>query len=312
VCAADPKLNRQYACIAALTLAAALLTAPSASRADILYVASLYNQSILKFDTATGANLGVFANTGLSEPEGIAFDSSGNLYAANFYTSSIEKFTPKGIGSIFAYTGSYQPIGLAFDNQGNLYVADGGNNTSNNIVKFTPSGASSVFAADPDGPEGLAFDSAGNLFVANWRSDTIEKFTPDGVGSIFVSNDLAYPEGLAFDGAGNLFVTSAGNNKILKFTPSGAGSEFATNGLNAPQGIAFDSAGNLFVVNAFNNSIEEFKSSGGILSNVGSIFVASRILNYPSYIAIQVPEPSTWAMLGVGLSVLLVFCRRKT
>src|ERR1035441_315434 len=192
-----------------------LFAAPAASRADTLYVANLYGQSIAKYDTTTGASLPAFFRSGWSQPEGIVFDDLGNLYAANFYTSSIEKFTSQGVGSVFASTAPYQPLGLAFDNQGNLYVANAGTNSSNNITKLTPDGAASVFASDTDGPEGLAFDSVGNLFVANARSDTIEEFTPQGVGSLFASNGLAFPEGLAFDASGNLYVASRGNDEIL-------------------------------------------------------------------------------------------------
>ena len=36
--------------------------------------------------------------------------------------------------------------------------------------------------------------------------NTIEKFTPGGVGSVFASTGLNSPDGLAFDAAGNLYV----------------------------------------------------------------------------------------------------------
>lgn len=44
----------------------------------------------------------------------------------------------------------------------------------------------------------LAFDRAGNLYVANVANNTIAKFAPDGVGSVFVSAGLDDPFGLAF------------------------------------------------------------------------------------------------------------------
>jgi len=79
---------------------------------------------IEKFDLATGADLGVFANTGLSLPTGLALDSAGNLYVANYGNSTITKFTPSGAGSVFASTGLNGPESLAFDSAGNLYVAN--------------------------------------------------------------------------------------------------------------------------------------------------------------------------------------------
>src|SRR5450755_3705010 len=96
-----------------LTAGAALLFVLHAApvRADILYV-TLGNNIIEKI---TGAGSGsVFASSGLNGPFGLAFDSSGNLYAANGGDNTIEKFTP-GSGSVFASSGLNSPMGLAFD-----------------------------------------------------------------------------------------------------------------------------------------------------------------------------------------------------
>ena len=133
----------------------------------------------------------------MNQPYGLAFDSAGNLYVANNGNSTIQKFTPGGIGSLFANTGLNRPVGLAFDSAGNLYVSNSGDDT---IEKFTPGGVGSVFAnTGLNQPYGLAFDSAGNLYVANFGSSTIEKFTPGGVGSVFVfGNGLSRPVFIAF------------------------------------------------------------------------------------------------------------------
>jgi len=56
----------------------------------------------------------VFANAGLNSPIGLAFDSTGNLYAANYAANTIEKFTPGGVGSVFANTGLSSPTFITF------------------------------------------------------------------------------------------------------------------------------------------------------------------------------------------------------
>ena len=67
-----------------------------------------------------------------------------------------------------------------------------------------------------------------------------------------------------------------------------------------PEGLAFDSAGNLFAASINNNTIEKINSSGTV-----TVFVNSG-LNSPHDMAVQpVPEPSTWALLAVGLGVVL-------
>ncbi|MBL9190269.1 MAG: hypothetical protein JNK23_22495 [Opitutaceae bacterium] len=117
------------------------------------------------------------------------------------------------------------------------------------IAKFTPGGVRSIFASGVDSPYGLAFDAAGNLYVSNFVFDTITKITPGGVKSIFASSGLNRPTGLAFDRAGNLYVANFHGNTIVKFTPAGVGSVFASAGLASPQGLAFDNAGNLYAAN---------------------------------------------------------------
>jgi sugar lactone lactonase YvrE len=264
----------RHASVAMLALAVTLLAGSAPSRADIIYVSNGCNNTIEKFDSVTGTNLGVFASTalgpGLSSPEGLAFDSAGNLYVAMTWGPAIEKFTPGGGGSVFATNILCQPNGLAFDSAGNLYVANSCSSPSS-IAKFTPDGVGSIFATDRlSSPQGLAIDSAGNIYAANYNTGTIMKFTPEGVGSMFATN-LSHPGGLTFDSAGNLFVANYLGFNILKFTPSGARSVFA-NTAQAPFGLAFDSAGNLYVIDPW--TIEKFSPTGADLGVFASVGIA--------------------------------------
>ncbi len=80
----------------------------------------------------------------MSSPIGLAFDSKGNLYAANFGDSTIEKFNSSGVGTLFASgAGLVGPAGLAFDGSGNLYAANFNGNT---IEEFNSSGTGTLFA----------------------------------------------------------------------------------------------------------------------------------------------------------------------
>jgi sugar lactone lactonase YvrE len=269
------------ALLAIATGLASILT-PISAHADILYVAGFgnNNQRIEKFDLATGADLGVFANS-YSYGSGLAFDSAGNLYAAGGFTTSILKITPGGVESVFA--SNVGASGLAFDSAGNLYAAIYGNGT---IKKFTPGGVGSLFAIANPHVSGLAFDSASNLYAASFDSTQIEEFTPGGVRSVFANRASTGGAGLAFDSAGNLYAANQFNNTIEEFTPGGIRSVFANTGLSAPYGLAFDSAGNLYVANYGNNTIEKFSSTGTDLG----IF-ASGLGDNTTWIAIQAVRP---------------------
>jgi sugar lactone lactonase YvrE len=166
---------------------------------------------ILKLDYGQGYGYYFGASTNysqshLSYPINLAFDSVGNIYVANNtnanpysflsspspYDNTIEKFSTNFTDLSTFATSLNNPSGLAFDSGWNLFVANSGTNGSlkNTIIKFTTGGVSSTFATASNGlnsPQGLAFDSAGNLYVANSGNGTIEKFTPDGTGSVFAS-----------------------------------------------------------------------------------------------------------------------------
>ena len=91
--------------------------------------------------------------SGLGGPEGLAFDSAGDLLEADYSSGNIYEFTPGGAKSTFA-SGLDNPAGLAFNSAGNLFVAD---QVSGNIYEFTPGGVQSTFASGLDNPVGLAF-----------------------------------------------------------------------------------------------------------------------------------------------------------
>ncbi|MGD1019671.1 MAG: PEP-CTERM sorting domain-containing protein [Verrucomicrobiia bacterium] len=278
-------------------------------QADTIYLSTFDSNTILKFDSAGNESVFATGSSGLNYPYGLAVDSGGNLYVANSGgglqgSSDIEEFSPSATGSVLTASSLSFPTDLALDKNGSIFVANAGNNT---IEEFDSSGTGSVFATASSGidfPEGLAFDSSGNLYVAN--ATNIEKFTPNGTGTVFATAGLNNPQGLAFDKNGNLYVANAGNNTIEEFNISGHGSIFtSTNLLRYPIGLAFDGSGDLYVANHFAGSILEFNSVG-----VGSVSASG--LGNAVYLAIDdIPEPSTFLLLGFGAMTLCAFLKRQ-
>ena len=137
----------------------------------------------------------MFASSGLNHPGGIAFDGNGDLYAANWGTSSVEEFlTGKDLG-VFASSHLNHPAGLAFDSSGNLYAA---NYWGTTLEEFSSAGADfGTFASDLNAPDGLTFDSSGNLYVVNQNTNTIVKFGSNGANSVFASSGMNEPDFIA-------------------------------------------------------------------------------------------------------------------
>lgn len=133
---------------------------------------------------------------------GLAFDSAGNLFAADATDKTIYKFTPDGTRSVFVGPEAFTkpetgPIGLAFDHFGNLFVSTAVfPYNGDGILKFTPSGVKSTFASGLPNPRGLIFDSAGKLFVGQIppsAAGDILKFTRKGVPTVFAS-EIGVPQ----------------------------------------------------------------------------------------------------------------------
>jgi uncharacterized protein (TIGR03437 family) len=231
-----------------------------------LYVADTFNNRIRKV-TPNGAIITVAGNdsqgfsgdgiratsASLNLPQGVALDSSGNLYIADAYNYRIRKVTTDGIIHTIAGTGV---MGFSGD-QGPALLA-----TLN-------------------GPSGLWVDAGGSVFVADSLNNRIRRITPDGIINTVAGSDaqnfsdvpqpavgtsLDQPLGVLTDPSGNLVIADYGNYRVRKVTLDGVISTVAGNGLfrfsgdngpasaaalNNPQVICFDGRGNFYIAELY-------------------------------------------------------------
>ena len=105
-----------------------------------------------------------------SGPMGIAVNSEGNVYVADYYNHRIQKFDSDG--NFITKWGSYgtadshfqSPLGIAVDSEGNVYVADRNNNR---IQKFAPPYIEVTIDIKPGSyPNSINLGSHGNVPVA--------------------------------------------------------------------------------------------------------------------------------------------------
>jgi streptogramin lyase len=258
------------------TGSAARFNYPSGAAVDgngNVYISDLANDVVRKISPAgvvttlagkagvAGTNNGTGTAARFNGPGGVAVDTNGNVYVAEYLNHAIRRITPAGVVSTLAGrlgtsgtnngTGTAArfntPYGVAVDASGNVYVGDTWNHA---IRKITPAGVVTTLAGlvgtsgTNDGvgvaarfsyPEHVAVDGNSYVYVADDGNSCIRKVAPDGTvttlaglsgtsGSDDGTNSTArfsYPFGIAVDSAGNLYVGDTGNQLIRKITPDG-------------------------------------------------------------------------------------------
>ena len=222
---------------------------------------------------------GVPANSApLCNPEGLAFDSSDNLYIADICVGRVRKVAADtGIITTVAGNGTFLP-----------FAQDGDMGLATNA------------SVDPGG---VAVDGSGNLYIADLLHNTIRKVTADtGVITTVAGNGTAGYNGdgglatnaevnsayrVAVDGFGNLFIADYGNYVIRKVATgtgvittvagtgtigyNGDGILATTAQLSNAFGVAVDTGGNLFIADTSNNRIRKIPAGTAVITTYAGI-----------------------------------------
>lgn len=100
----------------------------------------------------------VLFRTGLTHPNSIIFDQSGNLFATQGGSSNSIAEIPFGTSTVNTFASGFSnPQGITLDGNGNLYVANAG---TAQVLKVDSLGSVSTLSSGFNNPAGVAFAAA--------------------------------------------------------------------------------------------------------------------------------------------------------
>ncbi len=241
----------------------------------------------------------------LSAPNGIAIDTSGNIYFVDNGNNRIRKVSTNGHITTIAGNGTasfsgdggqataaeintatWMGAGLAVDNSGNIYFSDNGNdrirmiNTSGTISTFAGNGSfgysgdgAQATAAELNIPEGIARNASGNLYIGDDQSSRGRKISSGGVITTFAGSGTA--------------------------GYSGDNSQATAAELYHPWGIAVDGSGNTYIADQVNCCIRKV-NAGGVITTVAGTGVNGYSGDGGNATAAELSNPGSMAIDGIG------------
>ena len=134
--------------------------------------------------------------TGFSAPQGLVFDSAGNLYAANALDGTVSKVGPGGgVATTFA-TGFSQPVRPG--DRRRRQPLRPRRHFHGGQGRGPGGGVATTFATGFSAPDGLTFDGAGNLYVVNAGDTTVKMVGPGGGVATTFATGFNAPRAIVF------------------------------------------------------------------------------------------------------------------
>ncbi|MGE0101097.1 MAG: hypothetical protein AB7H86_00545 [Blastocatellales bacterium] len=246
-----------------------------------LLIADSANNRIRQIDTngiirtIAGKGPGGFSGDGgpaidaeLSFPIGLAFDTTGNLFIADFSNNRIRKIALDGTISTIAGNG------------GSSVGGDGGPATDAGVLY----------------PADMVFDAQGNMLIAQLAISRIRRVGTDGIittiaggsgsgiggdGGPAFSARLSSPASLLIEDDGSILIADYGNNRIRRITPDGIIRTVAR--LISPYGLAKTASGDLFAAQINTNQISRLMVVPDSDSTVPTITIINPVTSGASY-----------------------------
>jgi sugar lactone lactonase YvrE len=212
-----------------------------------------------------------YSGNGISTPQAIAIDGSGNEWIANANNSVTELSAGSGAalsGSTGYTSGNLDsPSGIAVDATGNVWVANcgewcSGSANPSSLTVYVPGAGNTVTPTNLTGgslaaPYGLAIDATGHAWVANAVGTGVSAFTTSGPTGSYTSTFQSNATSVAIDGFRNVYTVSPVSNAVTQFTSAGVagGSGYQGSGVSYPFSVAIDASNRAWILDQASNAI---------------------------------------------------------
>jgi streptogramin lyase len=223
-------------------------------------------------------NLYTYAGSpGISGPDDIAVDASGNMWFTNAVNNTIGEITTAGAVTIYTDASIDNPHGIALGSDGALWFT---NYDSDSIGRITTAGVVTNYpdtTGTVDDPEGITAGPDGNLYFTDYMpvsgSYYIGQIVPStGTITTFTNASLDMPYGITTGPDGNLWITNvaggtSSHGSVSKMTTSGSFTTYNDTSINGPYGITTGGDYNLWFTNyggASGTTIDSISTSGTV------------------------------------------------
>jgi streptogramin lyase len=205
-----------------------------------------------------------YTGGGVYYPQSVAADSNGEIWVADYGSSSATLLASDGSG--ISGNNGYGTAELPFTT---AVAVDTGHNAwfavQKAAVRVSPLGVVTSFACCSD-PVGIAVDQSNNIWIADYEGLSIVELTSSGAVANRVSTAAAPtgPQGIAIDGAGNVWIANYFGNSVSQILGASATTASPAAGLgldaplNEPYGIAIDASGSVWISNSGGDTITQF------------------------------------------------------
>ena len=229
----------------------------------------------------SGANgIGSDANQ-LNQPEGIAIDSNGDVYIADYNNNRVQKVNNSTRVMSTFIDNSLSPVDIHVDSTGNIFILE----NNGTVKKYDSLGVFiTVVSTGTDSDAiNMDIDSDGNIYTITRYGTKVWKTTTDNstASVLFEDSEFHFPNSISVDSSGNVYVS--GQNQPVRIWNKSTNISTTLTGTWGSRAITINDEGNLLVaqdamdITGRNTTVKEYKITNIDQNNYETVFSQNSI-----------------------------------